>query len=161
MGGVYHLTLRDRDGAVKQTAIVQNLLVNSGYQLLLDTGLSGSGYQANSYVGVIGSVTDAVDQADTTATHDGWTEGTFINARVAPTWNAASNGSKQSQTVTVYFNDVGTVQGVFLVAGSGASPTPGNTSGTLFSAGALVQGNIGPVSAGERLDLTYTAGLTG
>lgn len=165
MSGVYHLALYDATGMRRWSAEVHNVMTTVGYDLLLDVGLSASGYVATCYLGIIGAVTAAPALGNTMESHAGWTEGTFIGARVVPTWNAGNNASKVTQTVSFTFTGSGTVKGVFLVlsapgGSNNASATVGDTNGVLFSAGALAQGDIGPVAANDRLDITYTAGLS-
>ena len=52
----------------------------------------------------------------------------------------------------------GTVGGCFLVTGSGASSTQGNTSGTLYSAGAF--GTAKTTTAGDTVSVTYSTTAT-
>jgi hypothetical protein len=52
----------------------------------------------------------------------------------------------------------GTVGGCFLVTGTGASSTQGNTSGTMYSAGAFSTAKI--TTAGDTVSVTYSTTAT-
>ena len=52
----------------------------------------------------------------------------------------------------------GTVGGCFLVTGSGASSTQGNTSGTLYSAGNFSTAKV--TTAGDTVSVTYSTTAT-
>ena len=98
---------------------------------------------------------------DTMASHGNWLEAgnahapTF-SARLTPSFSSASAGSKTtSAAVSFTMTGTGTVEGCFLVYGSGAVATIDNTSGTLFSAGAF-SGGAQAVVSGNVIAVTYT-----
>lgn len=164
--GRYTATLIGVDGKVKWRDASDNVITTLGRNLLFNAALGASAYTASGYIGVIGSngYVSAPAQTDTIAQHPGWMEAMFTGNRIAPTWNAASNGSKVTQTVSFNITNVGTMKGLFLVMStpgtSDASATPGIATGVLFSAGLFSGGDKGPTSIGDRLDVTYSAMLT-
>ena len=144
-----------------------NLVTTAGKNLALDTILAGSGYTVvGPYMGLISSVSYTTGPAvgDTMASHGGWTEAGSANAptfaaRIAPSWSAASGGSKAaSSAVSFTMTGAGTLKGAFLVFGTGAVTTIGNTSGTLLSAG-LFSGGDQVVSSGNVVQVSYSLGL--
>jgi hypothetical protein len=161
--GIYHVTCYDKDGNVKWQDTAKNVVTTVGKNLMLDTALAGSSYTVTGpYMGLISSVSwSATAAGDTMASHAGWTEAGSTNAptfsaRIAPSWSAASGGSKTtSATVNFTMTGAGTLEGCFLVYGSGAVTTLMNTAGTLFSAGAF-SGGAKVVGSGDTVQVTYT-----
>lgn len=157
---------RDKRGKVLWEAEFPNLLTTLGKNFLLDTTLAGSSYTVvGPYMGLISSTSySAVAAGDTMASHSGWLEAGTTNsptysARIICAWSAASAGVKAlSSALTFTFTGSGTVQGAFLVTGSGAVVTNLNTSGTLYAAGAL--GTPQPVVSTNTLALSYSTTLT-
>ena len=143
-----------------------NVVCTGGKNLALDTILAGSGYTVvGPYMGLISSVSwSAVNAADTMSSHAGWTEAgnahapTFA-ARIAPAWSAASAGSKAaSSSVSFTMTGSGTLEGAFIVFGTGAVTTIDNTSGTLLSAGAF-SGGAQAVSSGNVVAVSYSLSI--
>lgn len=157
---------RNADGDELWSLEFDNLLTTIGKNFLLDQGLAGSGYTAVDYMGLISSVSyTAVAAADTMVSHSGWLEAgstnapTYSGSRATCAWSAASGGVKAlSAGLTFTFTGSGTVQGAFIVVGSGASATLMNTGGTLYAAGAL--GTPQPVISTNTLTLSYSTTLT-
>lgn len=151
---------------VKWADEAKNLVTTVGKNILLDTLLAGSSYTVTGpYMGLIGAVSYGAGPvaADTMASHGGWTEAgttnapTYTGPRKTIAWNAASAGSKSPSSAPVYaMTGAGTVKGVFLVLGSGASSSIDNTSGTLYSAGLFSGGDQGVVAT-NTLTVTYAA----
>lgn len=171
--GHFTAVCRDRYGNEIWTEEFDNLLTQIGKALLLDEGLAGSSYTATEYMGLISSVSfSAISGGDTMSSHSGWLEAgsanapTYSGTRLTAAWNASTlsgasaySATKQLSAGLVFtFTGSGTVQGAFLVGGSGASNTIGNTSGTLFSAGAFSTPQ--PVVATNTLTITYSVTLT-
>jgi hypothetical protein len=171
--GEFVFTCRDKDGNELWRETIHNLLTQTGKALLLDQGLAGSAYTAVEYMGLISSVSfSAISGGDTMASHAGWLEAGSANAptysgnRLTTAWNAAtlSGASAYSATkalsagLTFTFTGSGTVQGAFLVGGSGASATIGNTSGTLYAAGTFTTPQ--PVVSTNTLTVSYSTTLT-
>ena len=167
--GVYTVSCVGADGVEKWSDTIDNVVTYVGRNLLLDTGFGGSAYTANVYMGLISSVSYGAGPVigDTMASHAGWYECSAttyfptVAARLAPSWTAAAAGSSVSNkaTNTVAFSiitNAGTVQGCFIVMGTGAVATLGNTSGTLYSAGVFT-GGAKVVAVSDTLNVTYTA----
>ena len=101
---------------------------------------------------------------DTMASHANWLEAGSTNAptfaaRGTPSWSAASGNSKStSSAVSFTMTGAGTLQGAFLVLGTGAVTTLMSTAGTLFSAGAFSTGSQA-VSSGNVVTVSYTVGV--
>jgi hypothetical protein len=157
---------RDADGHELWSEEFDNLITTLGKNLLLDQGLAGSSYTAVEYMGLISSTSfTAVAAGDTMASHAGWLEAgssnapTYSGTRNTTVWSAASAGVKALSAGLVFtFTGSGTVQGAFIVAGSGASATLMNTGGVLYSAGTL--GTPQPVISTNTLTLSYSSTLT-
>jgi len=171
--GVYHVVCRDADGNIKWEDEFPNLVNAVGKQLMLDTLLSGTSYTTvGPYLGLISGASPTFAASDTMASHGGWTE--FTNYTVggsavrgtASFGSATSTGTTPTNVTTKTASAItytitgggGTVGGCFLVTGSGASSTQGNTSGTLYSAGAFGTAKI--TTAGDTVSVTYSTTAT-
>jgi hypothetical protein len=144
-----------------------NLVTTVGKNHMLDNYIAGSSFtQVGPYMGLISSVSYTTGPAagDTMASHGGWTEAGSTNAptfsaRIAPSWSAASGGSKAaSSAVSFTMTGAGTLKGAFLVLHTGAVVTLMSTAGTLFSAG-LFSGGDQVVSSGNVVQVSYSLGL--
>ncbi len=154
-GGRYRVECRGADGQVKWVDYIDNLVTTVGKNDLLDKYLAGSAYTAAWFLGLIGATGySAVAAADTAASHAGWTESVaYSNAtRPAPSWGAASAGSKASTATAFNINATDTIKGAFLISNS----TKSGTTGILYSAG-LFSGGDRAVASGDTLNVTYTA----
>lgn len=171
--GRYKMICRDSRGKVLWIEEFDNLLTQIGKALLLDEGLAGSSYTAVEYMGLISSTSfSAVSGGDTMASHSGWLEAgnahapTYSGTRATTVWSAAtlSGASAYSATKSLSAGLVftmtgsGTVQGAFIVGGSGASSTIDNTSGTLYSAGTF--GTPQPVVSTNTVTVSYSTTIT-
>lgn len=171
--GRYHVVCRDADGNVKWEESFPNLVNAVGKELMLDTLLSGSSYTTvGPFLGLIGGSSPTFAAADTMSSHGGWTE--FTNYTVggsavrgtASFSSATSSGLSPANVTTKTASAItytitgggGVVSGCFLVTGSGASATQGNTSGTLYSAGAF--GTAKTTTAGDTVSVTYSTTAT-
>ena len=171
--GCYHVVCHDKDGNLKWEQTFPNLVVAVGKQLMLDTLLSGSSYTTvGPYLGLISGSGNTFAATDTMSSHSGWTE--FTNYTVggsavrgtASFGSATSSGSTPSNVTTKTASAItytitgggGTVGGCFLVTGSGASSTQGNTSGTLYSAGDFATAKV--TTAGDTVSVTYSTTAT-
>ena len=171
--GYYHVVCRDKDGNIKWEEEFPNLVVAVGKQLMLDTLLSGSSYTTvGPYLGLISGSGSTFAATDTMASHVGWTEftaytvgGSAVRGTASFT-SATSSGTTPSNVTTKTAAAItytitgggGTVGGCFLVTGSGASSTQGNTSGTLYSAGNFATAKI--TTAGDTVSVTYSTTAT-
>lgn len=171
--GYYHVVCHDKDGNLKWEQTFPNLVVAVGKQLMLDTLLSGSSYTTvGPFLGLISGSSNTYAATDTMSSHGGWTE--FSNYTVggsavrgtASFGSATSSGSTPSNVTTKTASAItytitgggGTVGGCFLVTGSGASSTIGNTSGTLYSAGDFATAKV--TTAGDTVSVTYSTTAT-
>lgn len=157
-GGKYHVKCHDEDGNLLWEANIDNLVTTVGKNNALDNHLSGSGYTAAWYMGLISSTGySAINAADTMGSHAGWTEDTGYSQanRVTAAFSAAASGSKSlSSALTFSINASTTIKGCFLTTVN----TKGGTTGTLYSAGLFTEGDQ-VVSSGNTLSVSYTASL--
>lgn len=166
--GVYTATCYDKDGNVKWTDTYSNLVTTVGKGHLLDVYLSGSAYTAAWYLGLISltSYTTGPAVGDTHSSHGGWVEdANYSNStRVAPSFGAASAGSKASTATAFNINATTTIKGTFLSSQSAKSSTAASTgsgatlTNVLYSAG-LFTGGDKAVASGDTLNVTYTASV--
>ena len=144
---------------VKWVDTIHNLVTTAGKNDALDKYLAGSAYTAAWYLGLISSTsyTTGPNVADTAASHSGWTESTVYSqsTRVAPSFGAASAGSKAASAAAFTINGTDTIKGCFLISNSAKS----GTTGILYSAGLFSNGDK-PVGSGDSLNVAYTATLT-
>ena len=159
IGGVYHVRCFDRNGKLKWEDEINNLVTTEGKDEALDQFLNGSGYTAAFYLGLISATGYGAGPAvgDTMASHAGWTEEQNYDeaARLTPSWNASSAGSKAANALSFSINASVTAKGAFLTTNA----TKGGTTGILYSAGLFTGGDKALVN-GETLQVTYTASLT-
>ena len=170
--GHYHVVCRDADGNIKWEDEFPNLVNAVGKELMLDTLLSGTSYTTvGPFLGLISGSSPTFAASDTLASKS-WTEFTNYTVggsavRGTASFSAAtSTGSTPTNVTTKTASAItytitgggGTVGGCFLVTGSGASSTQGNTSGTLYSAGAFATAKI--TTAGDTVSVTYSTTAT-
>ena len=164
--GAYSIICIAADGSPLWDQYVDNLVVTVGKNLLLDAPLSGSSYTVTGpYMGLISSVgCSAIAATDTLTSHPGWLEAgnahlpTYSGTRANATFAAASGGSKslasQSQFVVT---GGGTVQGIFIAFGTGATNVIDATTGVLLTAAALTTPQ--PVLPTNIVLVSYTISL--
>lgn len=154
-GHHYEIECRDKNGNLKWTDAVDNLVVNTGLDEILNQFYKGSAYTAAHYIGLISS-TPTVAAGDTMATHAGWTEvvpysdavrQTFTPGTVA-SQSVDNSASKASFTISA----TATVGGIML----GTDSTKSGTTGILIGAGAFTGGDKA-VASGDTLNVTLTA----
>jgi len=166
--GIYYAQCLDADGNIKWEDEFPNLVVNVGKNLILDQALAGSAWTATGpFMGLISSVSYTASVAgDTMASHSGWTEAGSTNAptftaRITTNggWSAASGGAKAlASALSFTMTSGGTLEGCFLVGGSGAVATLMNTSGTLISAG-LFTGGTRAVLTSDVVNVSYSMSI--
>ena len=171
--GHYLVVCHDADGNLKWAESFPNLVNAVGKELMLDTLLSGSSYTTvGPFLGLISGSSPTFSASDTMSSHGGWTEFTNYTVggsavRGTASFSAAtSSGSTPSNVTTKTASAItytitgagGTVGGCFLVTGSGASSTQGNTSGTLYSAGAFATPKT--TTVGDTVSVTYSTTAT-
>lgn len=164
--GFYTVECFDADGNLKWSDKIENLVVNAGKNLALDTFLAGSAYTVvGPYMFLVGGTPASATASDTMASKTGWTEvgttnaPTYTGPRKTVAWSAAASGSKAtSAALSFAMTGAGTVAGCGIVFGSGAVSTIDSTAGTLYSVGAF-SGGSKTVANGDTLNVTYTASL--
>jgi hypothetical protein len=156
MKGHWEITCRGKDGKVKWTDTIDNIVVNAGLNYLLDAGLSGGTPITTWYLGLL-SATPTVAAADVMNSHGGWTEViaydeatrvAFVDGGVA-SQSCSNSGSPGVFTISANGTAVG---GAFLTSGSAKS----GTTGTLYAAGAFTAGNK-DLDDNDTLTVTLTA----
>ena len=172
--GFYKVTCHDKDGNLKWEESFPNLVNAVGKQLMLDTLLrtSGTYTTVGPFLGLISGAAPTFLAADTMASHAGWTEftnytvggsavrGTAVFAASSSSGLSPSNVTTSTATAITYTitGAGGTIGGCFLCTGTGASSTQGNTSGTLYSAGAF--GTAKVTTSGDTVAVTYSTTAT-
>ena len=170
--GHYHVECRDKDGNLKWEESFPNLVNAVGKQLMLNTLLvTASGYTlVGPFLGLIDGASPTFAAADTMTSHGGWTE--FTNYTVggsavrgtAVFSSATSTGTTPTNVTTCAAASItytitgagGTVGGCFL--NIGGTSAQGNTTGTLYSAGAFTTAKI--TTAGDTVAVTYSTTAT-
>jgi len=145
----------DKDGNLKWTEKVDNIVTNVGLDDALDKYLKGSAYTAGFFVGLVDS-TPTVAAGDTMASHAGWTE---IVAYSEATREALVLGTVASQSVdnsaskaSFSINaDTTVIGGAFL----GTDNTKSGSTGVLYSVAAFDAADKS-LDNGDTLNVTVT-----
>lgn len=161
--GQYSFECFDADGNLKWSDTADNLVVNTGAQLMNQTFFAGSGYTAAWYVGLINaSPSPTFSSIDTMASHAGWAEVAPYNNATRPACSfgtaTTANPSVIGNSANVAVFNIGataTVYGAFLAN----SNTKSGTTGTLLSEAVFIAGSRS-VASGDTLQVTYTFNLT-
>lgn len=160
-GGVYHVECLDKDGNLKWSGKMHNLVVNTGLQDMNNKYFKGSSYTAAFYLGLVTGPASATAYAaaDTLASHAGWTEFTdYSGSRKAVTFGTPttadpsvidSTGSPSSFAIT----------GSATVAGAFICTVASGTSGILFSEADFDSPGDRVVVSGDTLNVSYTFSL--
>ena len=172
--GHYVVECRDANGNLKWEEQFPNLVNAVGKQLLLNTLLTTSGTYTTvgPFLGLISGASPTFAASDTMTSHAGWTEftaytvtgsavrGTAVFGTATSTGTSPSNVTTSTATAITYTitGAGGTVGRCFLVTGSGATSTLGNTGGTLYSAGAFSVAKV--TTAGDTVSVTYQTTAT-
>jgi len=172
--GHYVVECRDANGNLKWEEQFPNLVNAVGKQLLLNTLLTTSGTYTTvgPFLGLISGASPTFAASDTMTSHSGWTEftaytvtgsavrGTAVFGTATSTGTSPSNVTTSTATAITYTitGSGGTVGGCFLVTGSGATSTLGNTGGILYSAGAFSVAKA--TTAGDTVSVTYSTTAT-
>ena len=153
--GHWDIVCRDKNGNIKWTDVIENLVVNAGLDHLLDATLSGGSQITTWYLGLTDG-TPTVAAGDTAASHAGWTEVEAYDEANRVTWTDAgvssqsvdNSGSPATFTIS---SDSTTVGGAFLISEN----TKGGSSGTLYAAGAFLAGDKS-LDDDDTIDVTAT-----
>jgi len=173
--GHYHVECRDANGNLKWSEDFDNQVVQVGKIFMLQqTLLTSPVALVGPYLGLVSGSGNTFSPTDTMTSHAGWTEFTAYTVSSSavrgtavfstPTGN--NNTTPGSNVVTAAASAItytitgsgGTIGGCFLVTGTGASSTLGNTGGTLYSAGAF--GTAKTTTAGDTVSVTYSTTAT-
>lgn len=163
-GGVYTVECRDKDGNLKWSEAMHNLVVNVGLKDMNDKYFTGSTYTAAWYLGLVTGpgAGNTYAAADTMASHAGWTEDTGYSqaTRPAATFAAATTADPSvitnSASVAVFsISATTTIAGAFLTSDN----TKGGTTGVLFSVANFQSPGDRAVVSGDTLNVTYTFSL--
>lgn len=150
----YDVVCRDKNGKIKWIDHIENIVVNTGLDDILEEYFNGSAYTAAHYVGLTDG-TPTVAAGDTMASHAGWTEPTGYDEATRPAYSPATVSSQSvtnSASVAVFsINATLTIGGCFITTNS----TKGGATGTLYGAGAFTGGDKS-VSSGDTLNVTVT-----
>ncbi|MBE7248110.1 MAG: hypothetical protein INR63_24460 [Actinomycetospora chiangmaiensis] len=154
---VRHRYVCFRDGKVLWEDEAENLTTNAGLALMLSTFWKGSGYTAAFYVGLKGSGTIA--NADTSASHAGWSEVTayaaanrpsLVLGSVSGTTTASVDNSASQANFAINANST-QVSGAFVATSNAKGSTTDTIVGAAdFSAPRTMQ-------SGDALNVTITA----
>jgi hypothetical protein len=172
--GYYHVECRDKEGNLKWTEEVPNLVVAVGKELLLNTLLrtSGTYTTVGPFLGLTNAtLTPAATDTMTTLVGGGKeftnytvggsaVRGTAVFAAASSTGTTPSNVTTSTATAITYTitGAGGTVYGCFLVTGSGAVSTQSSTAGTLYSEGNFTTAKA--TTAGDTVSVTYSTTAT-
>jgi hypothetical protein len=173
--GFYHVECRDKEGNLKWTEEIPNLVVAVGKQLLLDTLLRTSGtyttvgpFLGLTKVSLTPAATDTMTTLVTTnaAEFTNYTvggsavRGTAVFAASSSSGTTPSNVTTSTATAITYTitGAGGTVYGCFLVTGSGAVNTQSSTAGVLYSEGNFTTAKT--TTAGDTVSVTYSTTAT-
>ena len=151
LGGVFHLTARDKDGNIKWEDVAPNIVTNVGLQHILDVVFSGGSASGTWYIGLADD-DPSFAAGDTLGSHGGGTEFDEYSdnrkewVEVRSDQEMTNSASKASFSITAAGGGVG---GAFLCdAATG-------TTDTLMSGAALSGGNR-TVAADDTVEVTYT-----
>jgi hypothetical protein len=149
---VYKFECYDKNGKLKWTEEVPNLVVNEGLNELLTQFFKGSAYTASFFVGL--KLTGSVVAGDTMASHGGWAESSAYSNANRPTLTlgaVASQSVDNSASKAVFnINASATITGAFVTTNN----TVGGTTGKLY--GAADFGASRSVISGDTLNVTVT-----
>lgn len=173
--GTYSAKCFDKDGNLKWEEEFDNVVTDVGANLMLSTMFKSTSNTLY-YLGLISSVgyTGIPVVADTMSSHSSgghvWVEAG--NGTNYPVWTTPASNAR----VTVAFGTVsarsaplsatanftigatgGTINGCFLVTGTGAVATNNDTNGTLYSAGAF--GTAKVVTPADVVQVTYSTSV--
>jgi hypothetical protein len=152
VGGIFYVTCYDKYGNIKWREEAKNAGTVAGLNHMLETEFRGGTANTAWYIGLISNNSyTGLNEADTMASHGGWTEGNpYSGNRPAWTANAAANKvMTNNNTVDISINANATVKGAFLVSNNSG------TGNTLFCT-ALFSGGDQAVTSGDTLKITYT-----
>ena len=153
---VYIFECYDKFGNLKWIDVIENTVVTTGLNDILDKYYKGSSYTAAHYM-LLTDGTPSVVVGDTMASHAGWSEVTAYDETNRPTitWGTVSGGSVDNSankaSFTISSNST-TIGGAALTTDS----TKGGTDGTLIGGGVFTAGDKS-LDDDDVLNVTVTA----
>lgn len=156
LGDLFLVECFDKDGNLKWTDTIKNLVVDVGLDDALDKYFKGSTYTAAHYVGLTDG-TPTVADVDTMASHAGWTEVVAYDEAVRQTLILGSvsgqsvDNSASKAVFTISANGT-TIGGAFICT----DDTRGGSTGTLYGGGAFTAGDKS-LDDDDVLNVTVTA----
>ena len=148
---IYTLECYDKDGNLKWTDEVHNLVTTEGLNDNLDKYLKGSAYTAAWYVGLTDG-TPSFAAGDTLASHAGWAEQSgYTGDRQALTLGTVSGGSVDNSASKAQFSITSTQT----IGGAFIATVATGTAGVLYGGGAFTGGDKA-VDNGDTLNVTAT-----
>lgn len=152
--GRFRVEHYDKEGNLKAIYRVPNGIVDVGLNKILDDMFDGGIQSTTWYIGLVdNSGFSAFANADTMASHAGWSESTAYTETARPEWTAGTPSSRSitnASTVDFSINASVTLKGIFIVDNA----TKSGTAGTLWSTAAFAS-NVSAVN-GDTLKITYT-----
>lgn len=152
--GRFRVEHYDKEGNLKAIYRVPNGIVDVGLNKILEDMFNGGTQSTTWYIGLVNnSGFSAFANADTMASHAGWTEATDYTETARPEWTAGTASSRSitnASTVDFSINATVTLKGIFIVNDA----TKSGTAGTLWSTAAFAS-NVSAVN-GDTLKITYT-----
>lgn len=143
-----------RNGKLLATYDFPNGITNEGKNTIFDVMFNTGTQITTWYIGLISlSGYSALADADTLASHAGWTEFTGYSQANRVTWGSGASASQvvtNATPATFSMNATGTVKGIFIASNN----TKGGTTGKLWAT-ALFTADV-PVLSGDELKITYT-----
>jgi hypothetical protein len=173
-GGVFHVQCLDKDGNLKWSDYIKNVVTDQGRNHMLGVQFRSVTQVTAWYIGLISSLKGAnnyatVANTDTQASHSNWAQCNSNNApnfsqtsnRLVKFATAATKAIASSNAAVCSITTSGTVKGAFLTTNPNKSNLgAGPTTGFLYSAGLFSAGDK-VVSNGDTLNVSYTTVLGG
>ena len=163
----YEVECYDADGKLKWSEDFHNNITTAGLNSVLDVFFKGTSPATDFYIGLIDGSTPSVADADTMASHAGWTENqNYLDTNNAdsdvtrPVWTggtvaAGSVDNASSKGIFAIDTDTQTIGGCFLTDTS----TKGGATGLLYGGGSFSSDKS--VNNGDTLNVTVTLTATG
>lgn len=154
LGGRFRIPIFSADGCLKTVRLAPNSVTDAALNDVLEVYFRSGTQKTAWYIGLISSASFvALADADTIASHAGWTEFTDYSEGTRGAWSpgAATGGTLQNSTYPTFTVTVaGTVKGAFLVSNS----TKGGTTGLLYCHALFPEGDQ-TLAVGDVLRPSY------
>lgn len=156
--GRFKVKIFDKTGKLKDVCEFSNGIVDVGKDAILDVMFGAVAKPTDWYIGLLNGASPTLSDADTMASHAGWTENQNYSEGVRQTWDeAAASGQEMiSNTVAVFSidTDTQTIGGLFIVDDN----TKGGAGGTLWSTALF--GSAKNLDNGDTLKVEYELTVT-